>query len=80
MNGWTPPEPTERQVSYIRALQHRLRLPDRMLDDHCVATFGQKFASLNRGQASDLIDQLAKWEAVPADLQRMQGQQDLFTF
>jgi hypothetical protein len=69
--------PTEKQIAYVRALQHHLRLPDRMLDDHAVKTFGAPFAGLSRGQVSTLIDTLVGWEGIPADLQRAAGQMDL---
>ncbi len=74
-----PPMPTtEKQVAFVRALQRQHRLPDRMLDSHCEATFGAPFAALSRTQVSALIDEMVGWQAVPADLLRAQGQMDLF--
>lgn len=69
--------PTEKQVDYIRALQRRLHLPDRMLNDHCVKKYRKPFARLNRSEASALIDDLAAWNELPADMQRAMGQMDL---
>lgn len=68
---------TTPQTEYVRALQRRLRLPDRMLDDWCVQRFGVPFAGIDRRQASALIDELKEWQALPAELMRAQGQLDL---
>lgn len=73
----SPLLPTQPQVDYVRGLQRRLHLPDRMLDAHCVTRFGTPFAELDRGQVSLLIDELKDWVAIPADLQRVMGQRDL---
>jgi|GEM_PF-6241628 len=75
---YQPMPVTEKQVAFVRALQRQHRLPDRMLDSHCEATFGAPFAGLDRGQVSALIDEMVSWQAVPADLMRAQGQLDLF--
>jgi hypothetical protein len=72
------PEPTEAQIAYVRSLQRQLHLPDRMLDDHTVRTFGKKFSALNRNQVSQLLDELIDWQDLPADMKRAMGQQDLF--
>lgn len=71
------PPPTEKQTDYVRALQRRLRLPDRMLDDHCVKKHRKPFARLDRSEVSALIDELIAWESLPADMQRSMGQLDL---
>jgi hypothetical protein len=69
--------PTEKQVAYLRALQRKLRLPNRLLDQHCEASFGAPFAGIDRAQASKLIDELAGWEERPAEMSRAMGQVDL---
>ena len=58
-------------------MQRRLRLPDALLDNHCVQRFGAPFARLGRGDVSALIDELKAWVDVPADLRRAQGQRGL---
>lgn len=68
---------TQLQLDYVRDLQRRLRLPDHILDTHCASRFGVPFAGLDRRQASQLIDELKGWTAIPADLQRAMGQRDL---
>lgn len=70
--------PTDAQDEYVRALQKRLRLPNGVLDTHCLATFGAAYAALTRRDVTVLIDQLLGWKSIPADLQRSMGQQDLF--
>lgn len=69
---------TEKQTDYVRGMQRTLHLPDRMLDSHCVKRFGSPFSGLDRGQCSDLIDEMVGWLDVPAQLQREQGQMDMF--
>ena len=69
---------SEKQTNYVRGMQRKLRLPDRMLDAHCVKRFGKRFADLDRGECSNLIDEMAGWMDVPAQLQREQGQTDMF--
>ena len=73
--GWPP---SEKQIAYVKVLQNRLHLPDKLLDNHCVATFGHPFKDLDKSRVSDLIDQMVGWEAIPAGLQRSRGQLDLF--
>lgn len=68
---------TEAQVDYVRSIQRRLRLPNRLLDAHCEGRFGAAFAGLDRAQASALIDEMKGWEALPAGLRRAMGQRDL---
>lgn len=69
--------PTAPQVDYLRSLQRRLRLPDALLDSHCVATWGHGFAELDRAEASVLIDEMLGWRQIPAQLRREAGQRDL---
>lgn len=69
---------TKPQITYVRALQRRLRLPDRTLDQYCTERFGRPFADLDRDQASVLLDEMVGWEDVPASLKRAMGQLDLF--
>ncbi len=71
------PDPTTLQVDYVRSLQRRLRLPDRLLDKHCVTRFDSPFSALTRAQVSSLLDELIGWQDIPADMRRAQGQQDL---
>lgn len=69
--------PTDAQTSYVRGIQKRLHLPDRMLDDHCVTRFRAPFAQLDRAQVSALLDEMLGWQALPADMARAMGQRDL---
>lgn len=69
--------PTELQVDFVRALQKQVRLPNELLDAHCQATFRKSFAEVSKQECSQLIDEMQEWKAIPADLQRMQGQRDL---
>lgn len=71
-------EPTTPQIDYVRSLQKQLHLPDAILDNHCISTFGAEFAQLDRHAVSRLIDQMIQWEQLPADLMRAKGQRDLF--
>lgn len=68
---------TPAQTEYVRGMQKRLHLPDRMLDDHCVARFRVTFAALDRAQVSSLIDEMKGWAGIPAQLLREAGQRDL---
>lgn len=71
--------PTPKQLSYIRALQRQLHLPDRALDAWCREDrFGRTVAELERGQVSQLIDEMIGWDGVlPPVLVRRTGQQEL---
>jgi len=69
--------PTERQRDYVGDLQRRLRITDAALDTHTRRRFGMPFAELDRSQVSMLLEEMARWEAAPADLLREMGQQDL---
>ena len=71
-------EPTTRQREYVVALQRKLHLSDAALDMHSRRTFDAPYAELERGQVTQLINQLLAWERVPAELQRAMGPQDLF--
>jgi hypothetical protein len=73
------PEPTPEQTAYVAALRNQLRLPMALLDAHCVRVFGHGYARITKWECSQLIDTLKGWQAIPADLQRLQGQQDLFS-
>lgn len=68
---------TEPQMLYLRAMQRKLKLPDRMIDDLCVQRFKRRFAELDIRQASALIEEMKEWQAIPAQLQREMGQVDL---
>jgi hypothetical protein len=70
---------SEKQLGLIRVLQRQLRCPDDLLDRWCEQQFGCALAIIDRRQASILIDQLKSWESLPAELERMRGQLDLFT-
>lgn len=72
-----PSPSTPAQLDYVRGLQRRLRLPDRMLDEHCRGRFRKPLAELSRREMSDLLDEMIGWEALPANLQRAMGQRDL---
>lgn len=71
-------EPTYGQIEFVRSLQKRLHLSDRLLDGHCVRTYGVPFAALNRSQVSGLLDEMQAWKDIPAHLQRAMGQLDMF--
>jgi hypothetical protein len=70
--------PTAKQVDYVRGIQRKLHIPDRLLDDHCTTRFHAPFAELDRAQVSDLLDEMIQWETLPAELLRARGQLDLF--
>lgn len=65
---------TEPQTRYVRAMQRKLHLTNALLDAHCVARWKRPFAELNRAECSALIDEMAGWVDVPAQLQREAGQ------
>lgn len=69
--------PTDLQVKYVRGLQQKLRLPNRVLDAHLVAKTGRPFAEITKRECTALIDELLAWKAIPAELMRAQGQRDL---
>jgi hypothetical protein len=69
--------PTTKQDDHVRALQRKLRLPNALLDNHCIARFGAAYAALDRRTVSELIDEMIGWESLPADLARAKGQADL---
>lgn len=71
-------QPTTRQHDFVQALQRKLALSDAALDAHCGQRFGSPYAELDRTQVSALLDELQRWEAVPAELKRAMGQMDLF--
>lgn len=69
--------PTAKQIDFVLDLQRQLHCSDALLNQHCKDRFGRTFNALDRSQMSDLIDELLSWKAVPAELQRVRGQQDL---
>lgn len=69
--------PTQAQVDYVRSLQKKLRLPNTLLDGHCIRKYDGPFASLDIRQVTLLLNEMIGWKAIPADLQREQGQRDL---
>lgn len=71
-------EPTDRQIAYVRGMQKRLRLSDRLLDAHCQEALGSPFARLTRYQMCSLIDEMTSWSAIPAELMREARQMELF--
>lgn len=71
-------QPTQKQVDYIRSMQAKLHLSNRLLDGHCESRFGRRFEGLDRNQCSSLIDEMKEWIAIPAELMREAGQMDLF--
>lgn len=71
-------EPTVYQQEYVAGLQRKLHLSDAALDAHCRRRFGAPYAELDRGQVTQLLNEMIRWEKAPADLQRAMGQQDLF--
>lgn len=71
--------PSHKQIAFVSVLQRKLRITDQALDTHCRERFGEPFGMLSRSQMSDLLDEMTKWEAAPASLQRAQGQLDLLS-
>lgn len=70
--------PTAYQREYVAGLQRKLHLTDAALDQHCRETFGAPYRELDRGQVTRLLNQMEQWKRVPANLQRVMGQLDLF--
>jgi hypothetical protein len=69
---------TEKQTNYISVLKSKHGLPDWLFEQHCQNRFGQPYTDLTRIQVSSLIDEMSGWDALPAELQRLKGQLDLF--
>jgi hypothetical protein len=69
--------PTPFQLDYVRGLQRKLHLTDRLLDNHCVTTYGKPLGEMDRAEVSRLLDEMLGWQAIPADMQRAMGQVDL---
>lgn len=69
---------TEAQRQFVDGLRKRLSLSKPLLDNHCVARFGCPLAELDRAALSALIDEMQGWRAIPAQLARESGQQDLW--
>jgi hypothetical protein len=69
--------PTANQVDYVLGMQRRLHLTDALLNNHCTERFKAPFNRLDRAQVSALIDEMKGWQAIPAQLRRESGQQDL---
>lgn len=70
--------PTEAQADFVAGLCKKVRLTTPMLDSYCLKRWDKPYALLDRYEVSDLIGQMQAWKAVPAQLQREQGQLDLF--
>jgi len=68
---------TPAQEDYIRALQHKLHLPNHVLDLHTMTRYGAPFVNLDRSQVSALIDEMKDWRTIPAELRRAMGQIDI---
>lgn len=68
---------TEPQINYVRGMQNKLHLSDRLLDTHCQTRFGCGFERLDRRQMSGLIDEMKNWQSIPAQLLREAGQLEL---
>jgi hypothetical protein len=75
VNPWDQPTPD--QTAYVTALRKQLRLTTPLLDAQCDRMFRKPFARLSKRECSRLIDELLTWKAIPAELQRAQGQADL---
>jgi hypothetical protein len=69
---------TADQVDYVRGIQRRLKLPDRLMDDHCVKRFGKPLRELTKREGSALLEEIIPWQQLPAEMQRAMGQLDLF--
>ena len=76
MSRYTIP-PSHKQLALVRELRQKLGLGQEALNELSRKQFGQPYLNLDRKQVSALIDQMLKWEKLPADLQRAQGQLDL---
>lgn len=70
-------DPTQPQIDYVRGMQKKLHLSNTLLNNHCVARFKHPFNDLDRHQISALIDEMKQWTAIPGDLLREAGQQEL---
>ena len=70
--------PTGKQLDYIHDLQHKLHLSAPALNTLCQQRFECDIAQITKAQATSLIEEMKRWKAVPADLQREMGQIDLF--
>lgn len=69
--------PTAAQRDYVQALKRKLHLTDAVLNTHCRERFGAPYAELDRGQVTQLLNEMIAWKQAPADLQRAMGQLDL---
>jgi hypothetical protein len=70
-----PPSPE--QVNFVRLMQKKLRIPNKLLDNLCVDRFNDEFAKLSGRQCSQLFDEMKTWKAATADMLREMGQIDL---
>jgi hypothetical protein len=70
-------KPTQPQIDYVRAIQRRLHLTNALLDNHCVSRFGRPFADLDKRRVKELLDEMTRWEQIPAEVRRQSGQADL---
>lgn len=77
MRTWE--QPTPEQTAYVRTLQKQLRLTTPLMDAQCQQMFSRPYAEVTKWQCSALIDELIGWKAIPADLERLRGQMDLFS-
>jgi hypothetical protein len=56
--------PSEQQISFARAIQRQLNIPNRMIDTHCEAQYGCSFKELDSNRMSKLIDELQRWKSI----------------
>jgi hypothetical protein len=68
---------TEKQRASIDGLARRLHLPPRMLAGWVRATYQTELDGLSITALASVIDRLAGWEDVPAEIYRANGQVDL---
>lgn len=65
---------TEPQQDYVRALCKKLSLPERLLDDHTIKTFGKRWRQLTVSEGRQLLDEMIGWQRLPVEFERAKGQ------
>jgi len=70
-------QPTAPQLDYVDGLKRKLKLSTELLDAHCVAKFGCRFREIDKRLCSELLEEMKPWSAIPVELKREAGQNDL---
>lgn len=71
--------PTPEQLGYVAILKKKLHFPDDIYDQWCIQMFGRAGDRMTKRDVSRALDLMTNWEILPADVQRMKGQLDLFS-